>query len=84
MSSPPPGAERRAQLVGIGGSRQVVERLDERPVRRAHDGVARAVEDERAVARRLGGELADEPALARARLAAEQDDPASLALRPSA
>ena len=79
-----PGAERRAQLVRIGGSRQVVERLDERPVRGAHDGVARAVENERAVACRLGGELADEPALAGAGLAAEQDDAAALALRPSA
>ena len=75
-------AERPAQLVGIGGSREVVERFDERPVRRAHDGVARAVEDERAVAGGLGGELPHEPALARPRLAAEQDDPAPFPFGP--
>ena len=75
-----PRAERRSELGGIGGSRQVVERLDERAVRRAHDGVAGAVEDERPVGRGLAGELADEAALTRARLAAEQDDSTTLAL----
>ena len=44
------GAERRPQLGRLGDPREVVERLDERPVRRAHDGVAGAVEDEGAVA----------------------------------
>ena len=72
------GAERGAQLVGLGGPRELVERLDEGPVGRAHLRVAGAVEDERAVVRRLGGELAHEPALARAGLAAQQDHAAAL------
>ena len=80
VSSPPAGAERRPQLVGLDGSRELVERLDERAVGGGNHRVARAVEHERAVARRLGGELAHEAALARAGLAAEQDDAPALAL----
>jgi hypothetical protein len=79
---PAAAAERRAQCRRVGGARQVVERLDERPVRRADDGVARAIENERAVARHLRGELPDEPALAGAGLTAKQDDAAALAFRP--
>ena len=75
------GAERRAQLDRIDDARQVVERLDERPVGRPHDRVAGAVEDERAAAGRLARELAHQAALARAGLAAQQDDPPALALR---
>jgi hypothetical protein len=73
-------AERRPQLDRIDDARQVVERLDERPVRRAHDGVAGAVEDERAGGRRVVGELPHEAALARAGLAGQQNDPAALAV----
>ena len=76
------GAERRPQLGRIGDPRQVVECLDERPVRRPHDSVAGAVEDECALSRRLAGELPDKPALARTRFAAEQHDPAALAVGP--
>ena len=52
------------------------ERLHERPVRRRHDGVAGAVEHERAGGGRLLGELAHEPALPRAGLAGDARDPA--------
>ena len=72
-------APSHAQLVGPHRPRQLVERLDERPVGRVHHGVARAVEHERAVARGLGGELAHEPALAGAGLAADQDRSAAFA-----
>ena len=75
------GAERLAQLRRVGAARQVLERLDERAVRSAHDGVTGAVEHQRSVGRSFGGELAHQPALAGARLAPEQHDPASLALR---
>ncbi len=51
----------------------------ERRVRRPHDGVAVAVEDDRAFVGELSGELADEPALARARLAGDERRPPSFA-----
>jgi hypothetical protein len=73
-------AQRPAELVGIDDARRVLEGLDERPVGRGHDGVARPVEDERAAAGRLGRELAHQAALARAGLAAEQHHAATLAL----
>ena len=73
-SSPP---ELRSAAPG-----QRVERLDERPVRRVHDGVAGAVEHERARGGRGDRELAHEPALARAGLAADEHHPAALALGP--
>jgi hypothetical protein len=75
-------AERGLQLLRVDLAGEVVERLHERPVRRVHDRVARAVEHERAAGRRLAGELAHEPALARARLAADDHHPAALPLRP--
>ena len=75
------GAQRGPQLGGLDLTRQVIERLDERPVRRVHDRVAAAVEHERAGAGRLACELAHQAALARAGLAAQQDDPPALALR---
>src|SRR5207253_11378875 len=62
------------------GSRQVVECLDEGPVRRAHHGVTRAVEHKGTVACRLNRELAHKAALPRPWLAAQQDDAAALAL----
>ena len=76
----PRRAQRDAQLGWVDDARGVLERLDERPVRRTHDRVAGAVEDEGAGPGRLGRELAHQAALARAGLAAEQDDPAALAL----
>ena len=73
-------AQRDAQLGGVDDARGVLERLDERPVRRGHDCVAGAVEDQHARRGRLARELAHQAALARAGLAAEQDDTAALAL----
>ena len=75
------GAQRGPQLGGVDLARQVIERLDERPVGRGHHRVAAAVEDERTAAGRLARELAHQAALARAGLAAQQHDPAALALR---
>ena len=74
--------ERRPQRLRPADARQVVERLDERPVGRADHRVAGAVEDEHAAGGHLGGELAHEAALARARLAADQHGPAPGALVP--
>ena len=74
------GADGGAQLLGLGGTRQLVERVDERSVRVPHLGVAGAVEHKYAVPRRLAGELPHEPALPRAGLAAEQDYPSALPL----
>ena len=75
------GAQRGAQLDGLQDAGEVIEGLHERAVRRVDDRIAAAVEDERATAGRLAGELAHEAALARAGLAAEQHDAAPLALR---
>ena len=77
---PAGGAERVPQLGRLEHAREVVERLDERPVGRAHHRVAGAVEHERAAPGRLEGELAHEAALARAGLAAEEGDPPALVL----
>ena len=80
------GVQAMALGVGVGGrsgaGAQLAERLHERAVRRMDDGVARPVEDVRAALGRLAGELAHEPALPRARLAADERDPAALARRP--
>jgi hypothetical protein len=73
------GAKRGAQLRDLDDPQQVVERFDERPVRRPHHRVAGAVEDERAVGRGPAGELAYQTALPGARLAREQRYPATLA-----
>ena len=70
-------ADGGAQLGRVKRADELLERLDERAVRRAHVGVAAAVEHERALGGGLGGELAHEPALAGPRLAAEQDDAAA-------
>ena len=77
----PAGRAQRGGQLRTEGADELVERLDERPVRRVQHGIAGAVEHERPVRRRAGGELAYEPALAGAGLAAEQDDAAGLALR---
>ena len=71
-------AQRRPQLLRRERADELLERLGEGPVRRAQDGVAGAVEDTHAVGCGAGGELAHEPALARARLAPEHDDAAPL------
>ena len=68
----PAGAEVFPQLLGVGDAHEVRERLGDRLVGDAHDGVARPVEHEHALGGGLMGELAHEPALARSRLAAEQ------------
>ncbi len=72
-------AERRTQLVRLDRPRETVERLHERTVGSVHDLVAGAVQDEHAGARRVDGELAYEPALARAGLAADENHAAFLA-----
>ena len=71
-----------AEPCRIDRADEPVERLRERPVRRRHDGVAGAVEHERAAGGRLLGELAHEPALPRAGLAGDERDPPALARRP--
>ena len=76
------GSERCAQLISGQLPREAIERFGERPVGRAHNGVAGAVQHERAVGGRLGCELACQSALAGAWLAADQDDSASLTLGP--
>jgi hypothetical protein len=54
------------------------EGLGERPIRRLHHGVTRAVEHERATSCRVSRELADQAALARPGLAAQKRDPPAL------
>ena len=68
-----------AELHRIRVAHEVVERLDERPVRRGHDRVAGAVEDERAFGGEPLGQLPHQPALARPRLAGHERHPAPLA-----
>ncbi len=77
-------AEPVAQLRGIRAAGQVVEALGERAVGRGHDGVAGAVEDERALLRRHVRELAHEPALAGARLPRRREPRAARRPRPAA
>ena len=79
---PAAGAEVGAQALGRQLAHGPVERLDERPERGRDDGVARTVEHGRARIVRAPRELAHEPALARPRLAADQDQPALLRGRP--
>jgi hypothetical protein len=69
---PAGGAEVGAQGRRLDEAGQLVERVRERLVGRPHDGVAGAVEDERALAGRFMRELPREAALPRARVAAEQ------------
>ena len=66
------------ERVDVAPAHELLECLHERPVRRPHHRVARAVENDDPVRGCLPGELADETALARARLAADQRDPAAL------
>ena len=69
------GRDRPAASSASVVAHELVERLDERPVRALDDRVAGAVEDERAALGRLVGELAHEAALARAGLAADEREP---------
>jgi hypothetical protein len=62
-------SQRGPELVGLGGPDQVVERLDEGPVGRAHLGVTVAIQDQRAVLGGMGRELPHQATLARAGLA---------------
>ena len=73
-------AERGADLLRVDRPGERLERLDEGPVRRADDRVAGAGEHQHAIARGVVGQFAHEPALARARLAAEQHHAAALTL----
>ena len=74
--------ERGPQLLGVDDAYEVVERLHEGAVGRAHDRVAGAVEHQRAALGGLCRELAHEPALARAGLAADQHDPPAVVGAP--
>lgn len=76
------GAERGTQLRLAGYPHQAFERLDKRPVRRAHHRVTGAVENEHPFDRDLGGELARQTTLPGTRLAREQRDAAPLPFRP--
>ena len=69
-----------AKDIGVAVAHELLECGDERPVRRADDGVARAVEDENAVSGRVLRQLVHEPALSRAGFAGEQRDPPAVAL----
>ena len=73
--------ELRAQDVRVRGPHELAERLHERAVRRAHHRVARADQHEHALLRDLLDELAHEPALPGAGLAADERDPPALARR---
>ena len=65
-------AEIGAKLGRIGNARELVERLDERAIRTLDHRVAGSVEDEGSRGVGLLGELADEAALARPGLAADE------------
>ena len=70
-----------AQLGRIGVPHEVVERLDEGPVRSGDDGVAASVEDDRPVRGNLVRQLPEETALAGPRLAGEQRRATALGFR---
>ena len=72
--------ERGAKSVGIADAQEELEPLEERLVRHRHGRVRHAVADDRAALRRLVCELAHQPRLASARLAAEEDETAFAAL----
>ena len=67
-------AQIRAKDIGLAGARELLERGDERPIRRADRRIAGTVEDENAVSRHVLRQLSNEPALSRARLAGDQTD----------
>ncbi len=75
-------ADVRPQLVGRRRPDELFQRLDHRLVRRTDDAVAVAVEHQGAVGPCLVGQLADEPALAPAWLAAQQGDAPPLSVGP--
>ena len=74
-SSPPVGPSAARSSAGSRTRASCSSASTNAPYGRAHDGVARAVEHQRAARGRLGGELAHEPALARAGLAADEHHP---------
>ena len=71
---PAAGTEIGPQRLGVRGAHELVERLDERPVRTPDDRVAGAVEDERAALCGLVRELPHEAALPGARLARHEHE----------
>ncbi len=71
-------AQRGLQCGLIDASHELPDRVDERPVRTPHLGVARAVEHERPGRRGIVRELADEPALARPGLASHERESQTL------
>ena len=82
-SSPPVGRARRAARRGRVTRASCSSASTNGPYGGVHDRVAGAVEDERAAVGGLGRELAHEPALARAGLAADEHHPAPVAARPT-
>ena len=69
-----------AQHIGVALAHELLQCGDERFVRRADDGVARAVEDEGTVGGHVLRQLVQEPALSRAGFAGEERDPPAVAL----
>ena len=75
------GRERCLQLQLGRVPDEAFERLHDRPVRGAHDGIAGAEQDEHVLGRERVRDFAYEPALPRSRLARHERRPAPLALR---
>ena len=71
----------RAERRRVDVANEIVERFDERPVRRPENCVTRPVEHQRTFGSCFVRELANEAALAGAGLAADEGDPAPLAVR---
>src|SRR5687768_14107159 len=71
----------RAQLVGGDDALEVLQCRHEWRVRHGHGGITRAVQDERAVGRRLVCELPNQPALSGSRLTDQYGDATALISR---
>ena len=74
-------SEIRVECRRVDMANEIVERFDERPVRRPEDRITRAVEHQRAFSSGFVRELTDEPALAGTRLATDERDAAPLTVR---
>lgn len=75
----PCASELGAELELLMVADEVIESFDYRAIRRPDDGVARAVENQGALAADIMGELTNQPALAGSRLARQESDPTAFA-----
>jgi hypothetical protein len=75
-----PRCQIAAQHIGVALAHELLQCGHERLVRRADDGVARAVEDERAVGGHVLRQLVHQPALSGPGFAGEQRDPPAVVL----